>query len=154
MSRRDDLRTANAPRIARACGLAAAGLTAAFGLGCNESGSCAGPGALDGTYVSSDPAATMTVLECDGEVSGSLVLGGVTYDVEGTRTDDAFTWSTNGVDLCDGPGVRRSAASDPPDHYVVDTEGDAFTGAFNLFESNCRTGRGFRRGFTSTFERL
>ncbi len=141
---------------ARRRGLVIAGAlaTAALGLGCNESGSCGGAGALDGVYASADPSVSMTVLECDGEVSGSLTIAGVTYDLEGTRTDDEFEWSTSSEDLCDRLGYRRVLYSQSANPFVVDQWADSFSGSFRMRDVNCSSGRAFSRGFTTTFDRI
>lgn len=131
-----------------------AAAAAALGIGCTgQSGSCGGPGAIDGVYVSTDPAVTMDVLECDGEVSGTLTIAGHDYELTGTLEGDEFEWGTDTADFCDTLGFRRFLFSQSRVPFIVDDEGDGFTGAFRMNDQNCETQRTLSRGYGATFER-
>jgi len=155
MSDRNGLERVGArDRSGRRWAIGGAVVAAALGIGCGESGSCGGTGAIDGTYVSTDPSVTMAVLECDGEVSGTLTVSGVEYDLTGTRSGDEFEWSTSSADLCATLGYRRSLYSQGVAPFIVDEEADSFTGSFRLNDQNCVSLRAFSRGFTTTFDRI
>lgn len=125
-----------------------AGLTlaAATSVACGtESGSCGGTGQLEGQYFSASPAMSMDLLECDGEVTGTLTYAGRDYQLEGTVAEGVFGWSTDGEDYCATTGVRRFLNSSRPG-FAVDPDADGFTGDLRIRDASCTSGRAFVRG--------
>jgi hypothetical protein len=92
------------------------------------------------------------VIECDGEVTGTLTIAGQDFDLEGMVDGDLFSWHTNTLDLCDTQNIRRSLYSNSRAEFVVDDEGDSFTGSFRLVDGSCSSGRAYSRGYTTTFD--
>lgn len=115
---------------------------------------CGGRTDVTGTYASTSPAMTMSVMQCGAEVDGSVTIEGETIPLaRGEVNGEMFSFASESIDLCATQGIKRVVFSNRLNEFVVEPGGSRYEGSLRVNDTSCSAARTHSRGFTTRFVR-